>query len=382
MTTQTTEIRWGIISTGNIAACFVKDLLVDPKTRDVFDVVHKVTAIGSRSIPKAREFINTVAGGDSSIKAYGTYNEVYADKDVDAIYIGTPHTYHYENALDAIKAGKHILCEKPVTSNSAELRSLLAAAKTHNVFFMEAMWTRFQPLVLEVKKIAEEGSLGAPAVLHADLSGDFNIHSELNSLVFAAIQNSPDLETFLKPTVFWTPSWVAELYSICETFFKKHAIVALYENPRNKLSRFTNVNATMLKTPLTNVDQNTSFTVTFAGADLAAQAIMSCSINLNAISPGVIIRFERGTITIPAPIYCPKEFKVSYFGEDGKIIKEDHKTFEYVGGGWHFQADEVARCVRDGKKESGLWGHDKSLLEMEVFDEVSIFHTLTLRSAS
>ena len=79
--------------------------------------------------------------------------------------------------MDAIKAGKHVLCEKPVTSNVTELLSLLSAAKERNVFFMEAMWTRFQPLTLEVKKIIDEGSLGVPVVLHADLSGDFNIDS-------------------------------------------------------------------------------------------------------------------------------------------------------------------------------------------------------------
>lgn len=88
---------------------------------------------------------------------------------------GTPHTYHYENALDAIKATKHVLCEKPVTSNVAELRSLLAAAKEQGVFFMEALWTRFQPLVKEVKKIAESGILGEPVALQADLSSDFKL---------------------------------------------------------------------------------------------------------------------------------------------------------------------------------------------------------------
>ena len=91
---------------------------------------------------------------------------------------GTPHTYHYTNALGAIRAGKNVLCEKPVTSNAAELRSLVAAAKEHHVFFMEAMWTRFHPLTLELKKIAEEGSLGAPVTLHADLSVDFDIDSK------------------------------------------------------------------------------------------------------------------------------------------------------------------------------------------------------------
>jgi predicted dehydrogenase len=91
---------------------------------------------------------------------------------------GTPHTYHFTNALAAIQAKKHVLCEKPVTCSAAELRSLLAAAKEHGVFFMEAVWTRFQPLSLEVGKIAGDGSLGAPVVVHADLSVNFNIHSE------------------------------------------------------------------------------------------------------------------------------------------------------------------------------------------------------------
>lgn len=116
-------------------------------------------------------------------------------KNVDGVYIGesanrfityhpfnspagTPHTHHYANAKAALLAGKHVLCEKPVTCNSAELRSLLAIAKEKKVFFMEALWTRFQPLVIELKKIAESGELGEPVVLHADLSGDFDIERE------------------------------------------------------------------------------------------------------------------------------------------------------------------------------------------------------------
>lgn len=71
-----------------------------------------------------------------------------------------------------------MLCEKAVTSNAAELRSLLALAKEHGVFFMEAMWTKFLPISKEVQKIAAEGKLGNPVVLHADLSGDFDIESE------------------------------------------------------------------------------------------------------------------------------------------------------------------------------------------------------------
>ena len=92
---------------------------------------------------------------------------------------GTPHTHHYDNALDAIKAGKHVLCEKPATCNAAELRSLLEAAKQHGVFFMEALWTRFQPLTIEVKRIIDDGSLGAPVFLQADLSGYFALNGKV-----------------------------------------------------------------------------------------------------------------------------------------------------------------------------------------------------------
>ncbi|KAK0467237.1 uncharacterized protein EV420DRAFT_1507837 [Desarmillaria tabescens] len=332
-------------TTEPLTSAFVKDLLVDPKTRDVHDLIHKVVAVGSRTTEKAQEFINTNAGGASSIKAYGSYEEVYADKDVDAVYIGTPHTYHYLNALDAIKAGKHVLCEKPVTSNGHELRALLSAADDQGVFFMEAVWTRFQPLSLEVKKLIDGGTLGPPVVLQADLSGNFNI------------QNIPKTHRILDPALGGGALLDLGPYPLV------WAIMALYEHHDNKLS-VPSVSASMLKTPLTGVDSNTSFTLTFDAANLRAQAVLSCSINLSPINPGVTIRFERGIIKISPPIYCPKEYTVEYFDDKGSL--PIHGLCQV---GWHFEADEVARCVRDGKNQSSLWGHNKSLLEMGIFDE-------------
>lgn len=86
------------------------------------------------------------------------------------------------------------------------------------------------------------------------------------------------------------------------------------------------------------------------------------------------MRFRNGNIVVPGPIYRPTSFTVQHFAKPGstEIVREEKRKFSHVGGGWHFQADEVARCIRDGKKESALWGLDKSLLEMEVFDEVRI----------
>jgi len=84
--------------------------------------------------------------------------------------------------LDALKAKKHVLCEKPVTCNAAELRSLIATAKENDVFFMEALWTRFQPLTKEVKELIDSGKLGLPVVVHADFSNDFGINSKSHML--------------------------------------------------------------------------------------------------------------------------------------------------------------------------------------------------------
>jgi len=92
--------------------------------------------------------------------------------------IGTPHTDHYSSALSALLAKKHVLVEKPVTCNAAELRSLINTAKEQGLFFMEAMWTRFLPTVKEFKKFVEAGRLGDPVVLWANLLVDFNINSQ------------------------------------------------------------------------------------------------------------------------------------------------------------------------------------------------------------
>ncbi|KAH8104136.1 NAD(P)-binding protein [Cristinia sonorae] len=348
-----TEFRWGIISTGWIAQSFVKDLLLDPKTRDVHDIVHKVASVGSRSVQSAQTFIDKYAAGDKNIKAFGSYAEVFADPDVQAVYIGTPHTLHYENAREALLAGKHVLCEKATTSNAAELKDLLKLAKEKNLFFMEAMWTRFQPLTKALKEIAEDGKLGDPVVLHADLSGDFDI------------ENIPKTHRILDPRLGGGALLDLGPYPMI------WAVVALYEHPSNKKAYPTKITGSILKTPLTGVDSSTTWTLNFT-ENLRAQAILSASITLPSPNPAATIRYRNGNILINAPIYKPSSFTVQYFDKpgSGNVVKEEKHVFSFVGGGWHFEADEVARCVTAGKLESEVWGHDKSILLMEVFDEV------------
>lgn len=149
------------------------------------------------------------------------------------------------------------------------------------------------------------------------------------------------------------------------------AIMTMYEHPDNRGEEPGHIAASMLKTPITGVDAATAFVLTF-NKTLQAQAILSCSITSHTPRPGGYIRFRNGNVIIQAPIYKPGAFTVEYFDKSGNVVNSETKEFSYTGGGWHFQADEVARCIRDGKLESSEWGHEKSLLVMKVFDEVRI----------
>ena len=148
-------------------------------------------------------------------------------------------------------------------------------------------------------------------------------------------------------------------------------MAGLYEHPSNKNSRPTSVTASVIKSSITDVDACTSWTVNFT-SHVQAQAILSCSMTVGSPAFGATIRYKNGTITVAPPIYRPPSFKVEYFDKPGgDVVREETKTFSYEGGGWFFEADEVARCIRDGKLESDSWGHEKSIIMMETFDEVS-----------
>lgn len=147
-------VRWGIIGAGNIAHKFVTDA-----RRANAEFV----AVGSASPERAAKF-----AAEENIPFHGTYEEVVGRDDVDAIYVATTHNFHLENTLLALKAGKHVLIEKPITVTPAELAQLREAAKEAGVLVMEAMWSRFLPLYRIVRAIVESGELGDITYVRAE----------------------------------------------------------------------------------------------------------------------------------------------------------------------------------------------------------------------
>ena len=141
-------LKWGILATGGIAETFSRDLTADPATRDRTDISHKiVAAASSSSADRAKEFLKKV-GAPADAKGYGSYKELVADKDVDIVYVATPHSHHYQNAMLCLEAGKNVLCEKALTVNAAQAEKLIEKAKEKNLFFMEAVSER---LVLQTE---------------------------------------------------------------------------------------------------------------------------------------------------------------------------------------------------------------------------------------
>lgn len=152
------------------SAEFTKDLLLDPSARDVLDIKHTVAgAASSTSAERAQKFLDKCKC-PSSAKAYGSYAELIADPDVDIVYVATPHSHHFQNTMLCLEAGKPVLCEKALTVNASQAKILIETAKAKNLFLMEAVWTRYFPLSIKIRKMIENGEIGAVHRVMADLS--------------------------------------------------------------------------------------------------------------------------------------------------------------------------------------------------------------------
>ncbi len=149
-------IRWGIIGAGRIAKTFATDIK-QAKSAQLY-------AVASRQLESAQSFSELF----SINKAYGDYAELFADPNVDAVYIATPHSHHKEQAIAALRAGKHVLCEKPATVTPDELEEVLAVAQQESRYFMEGMWTYFLPIIKRAQEWVNAGRIGKLCHVKAD----------------------------------------------------------------------------------------------------------------------------------------------------------------------------------------------------------------------
>lgn len=151
-------LKWGIIGTGSIAKIFARGLK-NSKTG-------KLIAVGSRSQESADKF-----GQEFTLtRRYGCYEDLLSDPDVQTVYIAIPHSFHAEWAIKSAKAGKHILCEKPIGINHSEAMAIIEAASENDVFLMEAFAYRCHSQIAKLIELIEQKIIGKVKVIQATFS--------------------------------------------------------------------------------------------------------------------------------------------------------------------------------------------------------------------
>lgn len=149
------QMKWGIVGTGNISSQFAQGLELVENAQ--------IAAVASRNEGSARAFAQRFG----IPKSYGSYEDMAKDAGLDIIYIGTPHTQHYANAMLFLEAGFAVLCEKPLGVNAAQAEKMVAKAREKKVFFMEGMWTRFFPAFKKAVEWVRSGRIGEPKIVNA-----------------------------------------------------------------------------------------------------------------------------------------------------------------------------------------------------------------------
>ena len=366
-----------ISATGGIAQTFTKDLTVDPKTRGVEDIVHKVVAAASSSsADRAKQFLKDV-GAPSDAKAYGSYNELVKDPDVDIIYVSTPHSHHYQNTRLCLEAGKNVLCEKAFTVNAPQLKKLVEIAREKNLFLMEAVWTRYFPLSIYVRDLITSGKLGNVTRVFADNS--FNADPE---------NEWPDSHRMVNPDLAGGAILDLGIYSLTWVF------QCLYTTQPADGRRAPSVVGSIKKYPKTGVDEMTSMLITFPrseGGDAhgiaTTQFRAATDADGNGTSgPAIRVQGDKGEVQVWPPAFRPTKTKLIL--KDGKVEDKewpqpgpgkgskwyngfgDETNAEGEGHGMFWEADEAASAITEGRKEGKYESLEESVVIMEVMDEV------------
>jgi len=313
-------VRWGILAPGAIAHNFAKAVQAS-------DTGNVLASVGSRDLGRAREF----AASHGIPNAHGSYEALVADPAVDAVYIASPHPMHKEHCLLAIAAGKHVLCEKPFTINAAEAREVVAAARAQGVFLMEAMWSRFFPLMAALRAEIAAGTIGELRMVRAD----FGFRANYN----------PESRLF-KPELGGGALLDVGCYTI-------HFASYFLGNPVAVASLATKCG--------TGVDEQSAFILQY---DAGAMAVLSTAVRTNTHYEADLIGTD-GRIRIHASWYHPVRATIHAVGADPRDIAFDPPSVGFV-----YQVDEVAACLRAGKRESDILPLDESIAIMETMDTI------------
>jgi predicted dehydrogenase len=342
--------RWGIMGTGGIARAFAKGLSLLPQA--------KLGAVGSRAQASADAF----AKDFSAPKAYASYEDLAADPEIDVIYVGTPHVFHKDNALLALRHGKAVLCEKPFTINAAEAAQVFDLARGRGLFVMEAMWTRFLPAIVTVRELLREGTIGEPRWLSADFGfrAPFNPKSRIfdPALGGGALLDVGIYPVSLASMIFGAPQEIQSAARLGPTGVdEQDAILLRYEG-----GRLATLNACVTMTTPTEAHIAGDKGLLTIEAPFFRSRRITLGLNkLTGMGEKRMARLRRAARMFPAV----SRLRGRLEGRGGRTIRRP-----YPGHGLHFQAAEVMACLDRGLTESPVMPWDETLSIMRTMDAI------------
>ena len=316
---MTDKIRWGILSTGWIAKKFAEGLSVLPDA--------EIVAVGSRAQETADAF-----GDEYGVPhRHASYEALVGDQDVDVIYIGTPHPFHKDNAILSLEAGKAVLLEKPFTINAGEAEKVIALAREKGLFLMEAMWSRYIPIIVKLRELLAEGAIGEVRMLTADLGfrSEFDPKSRLFNLELGggALLDVGIYPISFASMVLGTPARIASMAHLGQT----------------------------------GVDEQAGIVFGYDGGQLAIlHTALQTSTTIEATVMGT-----KGKIRVHSAWFYGTTLTLSIEGRDDEAI-----SLPYEGNGYNFEAAEVMRCLHEGKLESDVMPLDETLAIMQTLDTI------------
>ncbi|MFD9595301.1 Gfo/Idh/MocA family protein [Kitasatospora sp. NPDC059973] len=313
-------VRWGILATGGIATAFTEDLRRTPGA--------VVAAVASRDAGTARAF----AARHAIPRAHGSWRDLADDPDVDVVYVATPHGYHHQAVEMLLDAGRPVLCEKPLTVNSAQARGLITLARERGTFLMEAMWMLLNPALRKAADLLADGAIGEVRSLHAELGWRAEV-DRWHRLRDVAAGGGALLDVGVYP-------------------------VALAQFLLGSPDR---VHARAQLTP-EGVDEHTSILLGHPGG---ATASLTCSFAAT-LSQAAVVYGTRGRIDIPVNLFNPPG--IVLHREVGEPVHFPAPAV--IGHGYGLEAAEVMRCLLAGQSESPLVPLDGTLAVLRTLDAV------------
>ncbi|KAJ4986956.1 dimeric dihydrodiol dehydrogenase [Stagonosporopsis vannaccii] len=342
-------LRWGVVGCGLISSWFVGDLCLSG--RQGATTKHVVQAVASSSKEKGSNFVSKFEFPQQPI-VYDSYDDLFNDPNVDIVYIGTPHTIHLQNTLDAIEAGKNVLCEKPLSINAKDSKKMIDAARKKGVFLMEAVWTRFFPITKRLHSLLyEDKVIGDVSAVFCD----FGLRMPIAQADPKARVASKSLGAgALLDIGIYSLTW---------------ASLVLDKSPGRRPETSPELSASMIfqdetLPPADRIDEQV--TAVFKYPDVKAQAICSASLLYKNKEEFARVEGSRGSIAVGgvAPSK-PGYLVIRVHGEEEKRI-----NFEVPGFGFHYEADAVAEDIRAGRRENASCTWSDTLTIMSRLDAV------------